>query len=74
MKHLTIEEFVNSYTEEQLWKLIEDYENWTKYGEVKNSFLRNETKKNFVHYYGLYRDISHYIYQHFALKYKQVVK
>jgi hypothetical protein len=28
MKYLTIDEFIKAQTEEDLWKIIEDYENW----------------------------------------------
>jgi len=71
MKHLTIESFVNSMNEEDLWKIIEDYE---KYGcDVEAQFLREKAREYCDNYY--YMDNMPFIaigaYRHFALKYKE---
>ena len=74
MKYLTVESFVNSFTEEELWKIIEDYE---MYGcDFEAEFLREKARE--------YRDMYFYMdsmpfiaigaYRHFALKYKEMMK
>ena len=79
MKYLTIESFVNSLTEEDLWKIIEDYENWKETGEDENSLLRNKAREfcsNLTLPLRYHSDwmpkIAMGAYRHFALKYKQV--
>jgi hypothetical protein len=74
MKYLTIESFLNSMNEEDLWKIIEDYE---RYGcDVEAQFLREKAREYCDKYY--YMDNMPFIaigaYRHFALKYKEMVK
>ena len=79
MKHLTIESFVNSMNEEDLWKIIDEYE---RYGarSYKAKFLVDKAleysdafcyREAFTEYMP---DIVLYAYRHFALKYKEMVK
>ena len=81
MKHLTVESFVNSMNEEDLWKIIEDYENWKETGEDENSLLRNKAREfcsNLTLPLRYHSDwmpkIAMGAYRHFALKYKEMVK
>jgi hypothetical protein len=73
MKHLTIESFVNSLPEEDLWKIIEDYEMMIDDDEFGAPFLRQKAREFSDMYF--YRDympkIALYAYRHFALKYKE---
>ena len=79
MKHLTIESFVNSMNEEDLWKIIDEYE---RYGarSYKAKFLVDKAleysdtfcyREAFAEYMP---EIVLYAYRHFALKYKEMVK
>ena len=79
MKFQTLEQFVSSLTEKEIWKLIEDYENWKKTGEDENSFLRNKAREFCshltlpAHYHSDYMPkVAMYAYRHFALKYKEI--
>lgn len=74
MKYLTIDEFIRAQTEEDLWKIIEDYENWKETG--KNGTVLSKKAKELTpyHYYGLNADIAMGVYRHFALKYKELMK
>jgi hypothetical protein len=74
MKHLTIESFINSLNEEDIWKIIEDYET---YGcDFEAQFLRQKAREYCDKYY--YMDNMPFIvigaYRHFALKYKESLK
>lgn len=80
MKHLTIESFVNSMNEEDLWKIIADYEDWKENGEVEDSFLRNKAREFCSNltlplgYQSVWMPkIAMGAYRHFALKYKEIV-
>ena len=74
MKYLTLEEFINFQTEEDLWKIIEDYENWKETGKT-GTFLSKKAKElTPYHYYGLNADIAMSAYRYFALKYKETLK
>jgi hypothetical protein len=74
MKHLTIEIFINSLSEEDIWKIIEDYE---EYGcDFEAQFLRQKAREYCDKYY--YMDYMPFIvigaYRYFALKYKESMK
>jgi len=75
MKHLTIESFVNSLPEEDLWKIIGEYE---MYGsdEFESPFLRQKAREfcDMYYYMDYMPNIALYAYRHFALKYKEVIK
>ena len=83
MKYLTIEAFVRSLPEEDLWKIIEDYEKWVKIGddEFEAPFLRSKARKfcsNLTipaQYHTDYmQKIAVGAYRYFALKYKEMMK
>jgi len=81
MKYPTIESFINSLSEEDLWKIIEDYENWKETGDDKNSFLRNKAREfcsNLtipLYYHSDWMPkIAMGAYQYFTLKYKEMLK
>jgi hypothetical protein len=75
MNHLTIESFINSMNEEEIWKIIEDYETYG-FSNFEAQFLRQKARE--------YRDVYYYMdfmphiaigaYRHFALKYKENLK
>lgn len=76
MKFLTIDEFIRSHTEEELWKIIDDYEKWCLIeDDPVHSFLWKRTME-----YCYPRDISSRdicivalnTYRYFALKYKEI--
>lgn len=76
-----IESFIDSFAEEELWKLIEDYEKWRETGIDENSFLRNAAREFCLncsispHYHTDYMPkIAMSAYRHFALKYKEMMK
>lgn len=75
MKHLTIESFVNSLTEEELWKIIEVYE---KYGarSYEAQFLMDNALKNYPTfcYRDAFTEFVLFAYRHFAMKYKEIMK
>jgi hypothetical protein len=74
MKYLTVESFVNSLTEEDLWKIIEDYE---MYGcDVEAEFLRQKAReyRDMYFYMDYMPKIALYAYRHFALKYKEMMR
>lgn len=74
MKYLILEKFVKDFAEEELWKIIDDYENWKETGK-NGTFLSKKAKElTPYHYYGLNADIAMYAYRHFALKYKEIMK
>jgi hypothetical protein len=77
MKHLTVESFVNSMNEEDLWKIIDEYERYGARGyeahflmdkalEYCDTFCYREAYAEYM------PEIVLYAYRHFALKYKQV--
>jgi hypothetical protein len=74
MKYLTIEEFVRSLTEEELWKIIDEYETTQDIEDAQ--FLRQKAREFCDKYY--YMDymskIALYTYRHFTLKYKEMMK
>ena len=74
MKHLTVESFVNSMNEEDLWKIIEDYETYGAGFEAQ--FLREKAREYCDNYY--YMEHMPFIaigaYRYFALKYKEMMK
>ena len=74
MKHLTIESFVKSLTEEDLWKIIVDYETHRDIEDAE--FLRQKAKEyRDTYYYMEYMpDIAMGAYRHFAMKYKEIMK
>lgn len=37
MSYLTLESFIDTLTEEDLWKIIDDYETWKETGVDENS-------------------------------------
>ena len=74
MKHLTVESFVNSLPEEDIWKIIEDYET---YGcDVEAQFLRQKALEYCVtpYHMNFMPFIAIGAYRYFALKYKEMVK
>lgn len=81
MKYLILEKFVKDFAEEELWKIIDDYENWNKIGVDENSFLRNKAREFCLncgispHYHTDYTQlITLCAFRHFALKYKETMK
>ena len=75
MKYLTIEAFVRSLTEEELWKIIDEYETTEDYEDAH--FLRDKAREfcgGNYYYMDYMPKIALYTYRHFALKYKEIVK
>jgi hypothetical protein len=74
MKHLTIDEFVYGLPEEDLWKIILEYETTHDIEDAK--FLREKAREFCDKYY--YMDympkIALYAYRYFAMKYKESLK
>jgi hypothetical protein len=79
MKHLTVESFVNSLTEEDLWKIIDESEKYGSRGyeakflmdkalEYSDTFCYREAYAEYM------PEIAMGAYRHFALKYKEMVK
>lgn len=75
MKFQTIDEFIRAQTEEDLWKIIEDYER-NGHDEYEAQFLREKTREYCDKYYylELMPKVAMYAYRHFALKYKEIMK
>jgi hypothetical protein len=75
MKHLTVESFVNSMNEEDLWKIIDESEKYGARG-YEAHFLMDKALEYCDNYY--YMEHMPFIaigaYRHFALKYKEMVK
>ena len=76
MKYLTVESFVNSFTEEELWKIIEDYEMMNNDDEFEVPFLRQKAREfcDMYFYMDYMPKIALYAYRHFTLKYKEMMK
>lgn len=77
MKYLTVESFVNSLTEEDLWKIIEDYEKYIRIDdEFEVPFLRQKAREfcDMYFYMDYMPKIALYAYRHFTLKYKELMK
>lgn len=74
MKHLTVESFVNSMNEEELWKIIDDYE--SSYDIEDAEFLRQKAREFCDKYYYMQymSQIALCAYKHFAMKYKESIK
>jgi hypothetical protein len=74
MKHLTIDEFVNNLPEEDLWKIIEEYE--TNGVDFEAQFLREKAREFCDKYYYMQYmpEIALYAYRYFAMKYKESLK
>jgi hypothetical protein len=74
MKYLTISEFINNLPEEDIWKIIEDYE--IHGADFEAEFLMQKAREYCDEYY--YMDFMLFIaigaYRHFALKYKEMMK
>lgn len=72
--NMYIEEFISSQIEDDLWKIIDDYEKWRETGEI-GTFLSKKALELRDHpYYGIYGDIALYAYRYFALKYRKTMK
>ena len=77
MKHLTLEEFINTLTEEDLWKIIDEYENIPAPDyEIEARFTREKAKEFCDRYYYMeyMQKIALHAYRYFALKYKEMIK
>jgi hypothetical protein len=74
MKHLTIDEFVNNLPEEDLWKIILEYE--TNRDIEDAEFLREKAREFCDKYYYMQYmpEIALYAYRYFAMKYKEMMK
>jgi hypothetical protein len=74
MKHLTIDEFVNNLPEEDLWKIILEYE--TNRDIEDAEFLREKAREYCDKYYYMQYmpEIALYAYRYFAMKYKEMMK
>lgn len=74
MKHLTIGSFINSLPEEDIWKIIKDYE--IHGADFEAEFLRQKAREYCDEYY--YMELMPFIaigaYRHFAMKYKEMMK
>ncbi len=74
MKYLTISSFINSLSEEDIWRIIEDYEH--SYDIEDAEFLREKAREYCDKYY--YMDymlkIAMEAYRYFAMKYKENLK
>jgi hypothetical protein len=79
MKHLTIESFINSLPEEDIWKIIDEYENWYVMYEnhTQGSVLWKKTEEycldTGIRPFDI-RIVAQGAYRHFALKYKESLK
>lgn len=69
MKHLTVESFVNNLPEEEIWKIIEDWERW-KY----DSPLVRKKAREFSNEIDFTTAIVMSSYRYFTLKYKESIK
>ena len=76
MKYLTVESYINSLTEEDLWKIIEDYETMNNDDEFGAPFLRQKAREfcDMYFYMDYMPKIALYAYRHFTLKYKELMK
>ena len=81
MKNHSLEEFISTFTEEELWKIIDDYETWGETGTDDDSMLRNFAREYCInltlppHYHSDFMSkIAMCAYRYFALKYKETQK
>ena len=78
----SIRDYIEQFTDESLWQMLDDYENWKEAGtEVAGDSLLREKTRVFCSQLGL---PAHYhtdfmpkiameIYRHFAMKYQAIV-
>ena len=78
MKYLTIDEFIKEQTEEDIWKMIDEYEKWYMYEDAPRHSLLWEKSVEYCESKGIHpidiRIVAMGAYRHFALKYKKTVK
>ena len=78
MKHLTIESFINSLPEEDIWKIVEEHERYGSCGdyEFEARFTRDRAREfgDAYYYMDYIPQIALFAYRHFALKYKEIMK
>lgn len=81
MKNHSLEEFISTFTEEELWKIIDDYETWKETGTDANSLFRNFAREYCLNlslpskYHSvIMSNIAMCAYRYFALKYKETQK
>lgn len=75
MKHQTIEDFINTLTEEDIWKMIDEYEKWYFYEDApRHSLLWKKSVEycNVKHIRPIdIRIVAIGAYRYFAMKYKE---
>lgn len=83
MKYNNVEDFVQSFAdgghEESLWEMIDDYKKWKNSGNLGDCLLRKNSRtfctylKIPIYYHVDYMEkIVLTIYEHFAIKYKEL--
>jgi hypothetical protein len=77
MKYLTLESFIRSLPEEDIWKIINEYEKWYLFEDAPRHSLLWEKSEEYCHSMGIrpvdIRIVSMGAYRHFALKYKEIM-
>ena len=78
MKYLLLEDFIKTQTEEDIWKMIDEYEKWYMYEDAPRHSLLWEKSVEYCGSKGIrpidIRIVAMGAYRHFALKYKETVK
>lgn len=78
MKYLLLEDFIKAHEEEEIWKLIYEYERWYFFEDYpQGSFLWKKTVEycsdSGIRPFDI-RIVAMGAYRHFALKYKETLK
>lgn len=82
MRYLTIDGFVKSFEEEQLWQMLDDYDKWQldPDGILGDFLLKKSTREYCCNNNISFRDLDFYmvsiaiqIYKYFAMKYKEAL-
>lgn len=78
MKFLLLEDFIKEQTEENIWKMIDEYEKWYMFEDAPRHSLLWEKSKEYCDLKGIrpidIRIVAMGAYRHFALKYKEIMK
>ena len=78
MKYLTLEDFIRTQTEEDIWKMINEYEKWYMVEDAPHHSLLWEKTVEYCNEKHIrpfdIRIVAMGAYRHFALKYKESMK
>ena len=77
MEFLLLEDFIKTQTEEDIWKMINEYERWYLFEDAPRHSLLWENSEEYCRSKGIrpvdIRIVAMGAYRYFALKYKEIM-